>query len=157
MGSRLIMWRNRFLASSKRVRVGVSLILTVFVYAVGASIYGHFDEQRRNERAIYFVAWAAGLDEGLQYPYSISIDRRFDSEGANRNARDKTGAQRCIPVKYLADFNNKQSVVRAYVCGNGEMTDNLQFYGSSDHATRYQNRKIDASKTDDGDSASSDE
>jgi len=134
MGGLLTAWWNRFKASSRRVRGSVSLILTVFVCAVGVCIYMHVEEQRCKERAIYFVAWA-----GEEYPYSILIDRRFDSEGANRNARDKTSLQKCIPVKYFFDTDAMEGghvVVRAYVCGNNQMTEDLRLYGESRHRTR---------------------
>lgn len=151
MGSFLITWRDRFLASSKRVLVSVSLIFIVVASAAGVCIYMHVEEQRCNERAIYFVAWAGGIPYSI--PYSISIDRRFDSEGANRNARDKTNLHKCIPVKYFRDYDygQWQLVVRAYVCGNNQMTEDLRLYVESSHRTHCESKGNE--KSEDSDSS----
>jgi hypothetical protein len=130
MGGFLTMWWYKFLASAKRARVSLSVILIILACAAGASIYRHLDERRCNERAIYFVSWSESDPNSGVYPFHVSIDRRSDSEGANRNARDKTGTQRCIPTKYLFG-DGKLYVGFSYVCGNNHLTENLQSYGRS--------------------------
>jgi hypothetical protein len=130
MGGFLAMRWHRFLASAKLVRVSLSIILIILVCAAGASIYRHLDERRCNERAIYFVSWSESDPNGGAYPFRVSIDRGSDSEGANRNARDKTGTQRCIPTKYFFG-DGKLYEGFTYVCGNNHLTENLQSYGRS--------------------------
>jgi hypothetical protein len=130
MGGSLTAWRNRFLASSKRVRVSLSLILIVLACAAVASIYRHIDERLCDERAIYFAAWSVPRPDSGVYPFRISIDRSSDSAGANRNARDKTGSEKCIPVKFVfADEKLYEGFT--YVCGDNHLTENLKSYGQS--------------------------
>lgn len=130
MGGFLFAWRNRFLASSKRVKVSLSLILILIACAASAFIYRHIDKRLCDERAIYFVAWSEPSPNSGLYPFRISIDRSSDSAGANRNARDKTGAERCIPVKYF--FGQGELYVGfTYVCGDNHLTKNLKSYGQS--------------------------